>query len=279
MLGELIGAASSIAGGLLGQRSARKAQKKEYERQKEFAQSGVQWKVEDAKKAGIHPLYALGANTVSYAPSSVGSTDFGLADAGQNIGRAIDSTRSASGKAEALSQTAAAIQIDGLKLDNDLKRQQLASSMALTNQAGNPPGLPPPGARWGIDGQGQWALPGDGLEYGRKIAPPEPGQPHLESGSSPEVSLYKTVTGGYSPQIPQQLAEPFEQDWLSYWQWYARNKIAPAFSKGNMAPPLHVPLKTGYEWKYNLASGQYTQEPIWPINIPPYRPKFKMRKW
>lgn len=36
--------------------------------QREFAQNGIQWRVADAKKAGIHPLYALGANTATYTP-------------------------------------------------------------------------------------------------------------------------------------------------------------------------------------------------------------------
>lgn len=262
MLDGIISAGASLLGGILGNSSKEKAAKKEYQRQKEFAQSGIQWKAADAKAAGIHPLYALGANTVSYSPQSVGGTDYGIAEAGQNLGRAIQATRSGAGKAEALSLTAAQLQNEGLKLDNDLKRTQLASSMATANQPGAAAGLPPPDARWGIDGQGQWQLPGDGNKYERRIAPPEPGQPHLEAGSSPEISHYKTVTGGYAPQVPQGLSESFEQDWLSYYQWLARNKIAPGLLESNMSPPLHVPLKPGHKWKYSILSGQYYQAPI-----------------
>jgi hypothetical protein len=44
--------------------------------QREFAQNSIQWKVKDAKKAGLHPLYGIGANTVSpsasYVPASAG---------------------------------------------------------------------------------------------------------------------------------------------------------------------------------------------------------------
>lgn len=39
--------------------------------QKEFAQNSIQWRVDDAKKAGIHPLYALGAQGASYTPQSL----------------------------------------------------------------------------------------------------------------------------------------------------------------------------------------------------------------
>lgn len=41
------------------------------ELQKEFAQNSIQWKVQDAKKAGIHPLAALGASGYTAAPSFV----------------------------------------------------------------------------------------------------------------------------------------------------------------------------------------------------------------
>lgn len=165
MIGELIGAGTQILGGLLGNKAAKQSQRaaeaqaqKQYEQQKEFAQSGIQWKVQDAEKAGIHPLYALGANTVSYSPSSVGGggTDFDfIGKAGQNIGRAIDATRSNPAKQDAIASTAARIQLEGLELDNEIKRAQLASSIATTNPFGRPnPGLPGSETRSEIDGQG-----------------------------------------------------------------------------------------------------------------------------
>ena len=47
--------------------------RQEYQNQKEFAQHGLRWKVEDAKQAGINPLVALGAST--HSPSaSIGSS-------------------------------------------------------------------------------------------------------------------------------------------------------------------------------------------------------------
>lgn len=152
MLPALIGAAGSLAGGLLGMKSQEKANKQAQENalrqealQKEFAQSGIQWKVKDAEAAGIHPLYALGANTVSYSPTSVGSTatDFGfLGDAGQNIGRAIQSQMPGEKRLAALQLTAANLQNEGLQLDNDLKRTQLVSAARLAGQPGTGPGIP-----------------------------------------------------------------------------------------------------------------------------------------
>lgn len=152
MLGALIGAGASLLGGVLGNKANEKANKQAQENalrqealQKEFAQSGIQWKVQDAEKAGIHPLYALGANTVSYSPTSVGSTpnnfDF-LGDAGQNIGRAIQANTGPQGKILALQTTAAALQNEGLQLDNALKKTQLFSAARLAGQPGTAAGIP-----------------------------------------------------------------------------------------------------------------------------------------
>lgn len=135
MLPALLSAAGSVAQHFAGEQAANK----QYKQQKEFAQSGIQWRVKDAEAAGIHPLYALGAQTTSYAPVSVGGGNF--AEAGQNIGRAIDATRSNPAKADALANTASQIQLEGLQLDNEIKRAQLASAHALANQSSNP-GLP-----------------------------------------------------------------------------------------------------------------------------------------
>lgn len=55
--------------------------------QRKYAENSIQWKVQDAKKAGVHPLAALGANTMSFSPQTVGQMK---SDFGQNLGRAIN---------------------------------------------------------------------------------------------------------------------------------------------------------------------------------------------
>lgn len=88
--GALIGGASSLIGGAVKAITGKQSGDREYERQKEFAQNGLRWKVEDAKAAGIHPIFAVGANTATYSPQAAVGSDFGLSDFGQNIGRAIE---------------------------------------------------------------------------------------------------------------------------------------------------------------------------------------------
>lgn len=89
---------SMVTGGLLdlyGQKRQADHQEKENrierEMAREFAQHGVRWKVEDAKAAGLHPLYAVGASGATYSPSI--STGGGVGEAisrmGQNISRGV----------------------------------------------------------------------------------------------------------------------------------------------------------------------------------------------
>lgn len=97
----LISGALGVAGGILRSKSRDSAQAREYERQKEFAQNGIRWRVEDAKQAGIHPLYAIGANTPTYSPQSAVGTDYGLSQAGQDISRAIEAKQTRAERAHA----------------------------------------------------------------------------------------------------------------------------------------------------------------------------------
>jgi hypothetical protein len=83
---QAIGIGANLAGGLLGRSESRRQEGL----QREFAQKGIQWRVADAKKAGIHPLYALGSNTPTYSPvGSQGSLGRALGAAGQDISTAI----------------------------------------------------------------------------------------------------------------------------------------------------------------------------------------------
>lgn len=146
----LIGAGASLIGGLLNKSSAdsaRSAQMDMFNRQvdlqKEFAQHGVQWKVADAKAAGISPLAALGANTVSFAPTTIGSpVDTSLGDMARNMGqdlsRAVHATRSEDDRTKAVQDTA-----DRLKLKNmDLQNQLLAAQIVKTSAPQVPPAMP-----------------------------------------------------------------------------------------------------------------------------------------
>ncbi|UDN67507.1 DNA pilot protein [robinz microvirus RP_35] len=103
-------AAAKLAGDVMGVDSGRKSAHEQMDAQREFAQMGIRWKVEDAKAAGVHPLYALGAQTHSYSPVQVGDQSVGraLGDFGQNLGRAYNANATREEQAENARQTAQA---------------------------------------------------------------------------------------------------------------------------------------------------------------------------
>lgn len=160
-LGAALTAGASLIGGWLGKSSsdaarddAAAARVQDYEWQKEFAKNGIRWRVEDAKAAGLHPAFGLG-NPTTFSPASyVGGGDnsfgAGIAQAGQDIGRAIDAGRTHSERAEARK-----LSLENMGLQNDLLRAQIAK----VSQAGSPPGRPGANQGYVIDGQGSTVLP------------------------------------------------------------------------------------------------------------------------
>lgn len=147
MFGDLLSAGTKLIGGLLGKDSAddaRAAQERMAAQnialQREFAQNGIRWKVEDAKAAGIHPLYAIGAQGASFSPVSVAgisdnSMGSALASAGQDISRAINTTRTGKERDEAFTKTVNDLTLTKFGLENEL----LASQIAKLRQTMNPP--------------------------------------------------------------------------------------------------------------------------------------------
>lgn len=210
----LIGAAAHIGGGILGGENTRKLAHEQMDMQREFAQMGIRWKVADARAAGIHPLYALGASGASAAPISVGDS-YGpaLANAGQDISRAMQAgqdkeERDASAAtafmlakeqaSDARVLRAASEQREQARLssqlaNDEMSRQLMASQIARLNQQANPPfpsGVtrPEPDARGSVD-------------TGRiKLSPSEqpsrdPHSPHKEAARLPMWQPVETAPG------------------------------------------------------------------------------------
>lgn len=147
-LGGIAGAVGNVVGGVLGNKSEESTAQANYAAQKEFAQNGIRWKVADAKAAGIHPLAALGANNASFSPSFTAGDYSWLGDAGQNVGRAIESkaTRAERELGQAMQAETHAEQIRGLKLENDIRAQTLLQmkldSLAAVKEIGRSPAMP-----------------------------------------------------------------------------------------------------------------------------------------
>jgi len=117
---------------------------KNYDMQKEFAQHGLSWKIQDAIDSGIHPLYALGGSgaAASVIPSRAGGggADIGpgLSRAGQGFSRAV---ASAMGKQDEMDDAQLKL-IESQTKENDARSGYYDSLSARTRNEGSP-GMPP----------------------------------------------------------------------------------------------------------------------------------------
>ena len=130
------GAIATVAGSILQSRSDRSTNQSNAALQREFARYGIRWKVEDAKAAGLHPLYAIGAITpsaqASYQSPQLGA---GLAQAGRQLddwqqARARDAQRTADRRAMNLNQSRRRKMMMDMHI---LEQQRLQSQIRVDN--------------------------------------------------------------------------------------------------------------------------------------------------
>lgn len=257
-LGPAIGAAASLAGGLLGQSSAAAARgdaerlaSENIKLQKDFAQQGIRWKVNDAKLAGIHPLAALGANTMSFSPVSIsGGADMSLANSvsnmGQDISRAVNATRTSNERERAMMDTARAYQLEGLRLDNEIKRAEFQSRMQRLYGPGTNPALP--GVGTVMPGQGNTRSLPDTTELLRSRD-----QGLANQGSVPDVAYLKTTSGGIYPAPSEPAKQLIEDNIFQEGMHFLRNNVIPWFSPGT--PPGQGAAPPGYKWSFDGING------------------------
>lgn len=243
MIGSLIGAAGSLIGGLFGKKSAEKQAAQNIKMQKQFAQQGIQWKVEDAKKAGIHPLYALGAQTHSFSPVSVGDPLPGaIADMGQNIGRAVDSGRTTN---ERFATRLGELSVQRAELENT----KLASEIALLQQPGTAPA----------------PLTENPIVPGQAVTHTKPdqsvvltGNPSQDPAINPELTLIRTKNG-YSPAPSENFKKLTEDNLLLEVPWSLRNQILPSLgvsSQTTRPPKSWLPFGAN-TWKWEAGTMQW----------------------
>lgn len=246
--------------------------------QQEFAKNGVQWRVADARAAGLHPAAALGMQGVSSSPISVGgsggpslpaaasantpaispfagaSIGSGVASMGQDLSRAIQATRPDEARATAYAETAQQLSLENQKLQNYI----LSTQVAKMNAQVGPP-MPTATGRNMISGQGNSPannrfVKDKALE--KTIA--RPGAPSQEPGSITE-NAHSTDASGHKPNyMSKDVMDRVEEDVAGQFGWNLRNRVLPSFGL-NMDPPKYEKLKPGHEWVYNPAFQRYEQ--------------------
>lgn len=218
-LGGLVSGGMSILGGAIGdsqnKRAAATAYEREqrsadlaWERSKEAAKSNIQWRTEDAKAAGIHPLYALGAAPNMAQPMIAGAEaprsnmSEAFSQAGQNISTAVARMQTT---AQAARNTMEMKLLESQIGENDARKSHIQAQTAQLQQArqtglgvqsedGNSLGVAgqhpnPPGNVGIIDMQAP-------TQYSRKK-----GHPDTKAGSNPGYEE-RELAPGFFMQVP-----------------------------------------------------------------------------
>lgn len=267
-IGSAIGAVGSIAGGLIGANATANAAGLSYEAQKEFAQNGIRWKVEDAKRAGVHPLYALGASTNGFTPVGGYGGDYGIADAAAHLGQGFERAQQAKMTKEerdkqdvrdAIQDMAALEDLRQKKRMNDaqirLADSEIFRNFALSTSALRKTGLPPamPGGSGGvIEGQGESYATGQTTPEVSSVVTSERGAPHIQAGLPPDARFYRTSTGR-APLPTEQAADAMDAAYGSGLFWAFRNNLLPSLA--NFLPIDDPNRKDGEYW--NPVFGEY----------------------
>lgn len=129
MWDSIVGAGSTLLGSALNSANQNEINQQNADLQREFAQNSIQWRVQDAQKAGIHPLAALGASGYNASPSFVGA-DNGIAQAGQQISQGL------ARQLEDDFSEKSKLELERAKLEN-LKLQKEINEMGVSPTANN----------------------------------------------------------------------------------------------------------------------------------------------
>lgn len=276
VIGGGIQAGAGIASGLLGGKKGGIS----YQHQMDInlndaklrAQNMPSWVVEGAKRAGLHPLAALGVNMGSGGFASVGDNGgyqdtSWLNDVGQGIGRASGALvdRKTRAQQEAYNEAKMGLDLENAKLQNeliqsnikvnefDMLRQAARDAERSINNQQQVPAFPVGRNGVVIDGQGDSTTSSLFKVKPAELVANDPQRFAAEAGSVPEIRFSRTSDGGYAPMRSQALEEALEDDWLGSLGWNLRNRLAPnLYDASDAAPPDSYLPSREYEWVFNV---------------------------
>lgn len=256
--GDVLGGIADIFGADMASDSADRAtdaafmsQNLDRQMQREFAQMGIRWKVDDARAAGIDPLVALGAQTHSYSPVTVGTQpNTAMAEMvgrmGQRVGRSVSDILK--------EEDSVTKEKDKLELENQrLQNQYLGSQIARLNSAqGQPNGGVISGAGLMLDGQPSSRLVQD-QPLQRTVS--QPGRPEKEAGAVSDYTHVKTPYG-YAIVPAKDVKERIEDTFIPEMTWAIRNNLMPNFTPDKFKPDAKPP-KGFDDWQWSYSMQQY----------------------
>lgn len=231
-----------------------------------FAKNSIAWRVEDAKKSGIHPLYALGSQPFMPPTSVAGhkefTPDYSMAEAGQNISRAMEAMRDRKER-ERAAATLAAASIQQQQLDNELTRARidaLRSETARLNAAQVGPPSPSTTTSTFESMGGGRADPRVQPQSANPVIS-SGGNPAREAGNITDYAFVRTRTGGLAVVPSRDMKERMEDDVIQQSMWAVRNQVLP-FASGVPRPNTRdFPLPEGYEWAWYPYAQEFRATP------------------
>lgn len=230
--------------------------------QEAAARHAIQWRMEDAQAAGIHPLYAMGNPGISIGPSGVqmeaasmlapqvSAVDRGgtLAQMGQGVGRAVakmqtKEQRVAAANARMRQDQMDALTIEGKHLDNEFTRAQIAAL-----QSKDQVGPPAPSVTGSVSG----ARPGKVVMKPSEPIVGSPGYPGREPGIIQSYRYNDNNDGTISIMPSADMKQAMEDSTILEADWLLRNRILPAVRGLKPPSPREYPLPRGFKsWKWN----------------------------
>lgn len=188
----LIGGGATLIGGAIANRNARRQAAQQEQLQREFAQNSIQWKTADAKAAGLHPLYAMGAASTPYSPITYSdSMGPALASAGQSVARGYQAAYNQSNKNREYNKSISDSSFMRRMAQDQmiLEQQKLKAEINFVNISA--------AARARQAGNSQQDVTVDGLSSDlaqnrgetdvvpKELTPNRPGSPAIEAGENP----------------------------------------------------------------------------------------------
>lgn len=233
--------------------------------QREFAQSGIRWRVDDAKAAGIHPLFAIGGGGAQYSPvvtaggdnfsSSRTSPQYDFSGVGQDISRAISagSTKDERFQAEFNKQALAKGDLEIQLLQADLAKKVGQLGPAIPS-VGDTSAFVKSSNAMGPGSYGSWEVTPN------EVIAPNPTRPDVAAGfASPTVQWGRTKTGvqAFPPKLGGlddiDLTNPIGMDWT------VRHRLNPYLGSKQNKPPLNLldAFPGAVDWSFDRLAGEW----------------------
>lgn len=271
-----LGAAAQMGGSIYSTYSSIKRQKKAMKFAKKLAKNQIQWRVADAKKAGLHPLAALGISPAS-GPGIPSADTSGYSEAGASLNRALSSIPSKHEKLmDRLALQNARAELDRKNLVNIGLQQEIEEAerkkgdvdpqgVIVSGQSDSSPsgkiGYPP-----GVLFQDvvRNKMKSYGLEAGDTAGEQSYIVPTLEGPArigAPSQPLSEPVESAWHTQLQYGLIKGLDMGkaFRSYmFPWSKEAKRVRNLLRKYRDTHLEKPRK-GYSWQYDPLSGSWVQ--------------------